>query len=99
MRRNPQALHHLVRYALTELIAATLEARFHPQPCAGFRSFDVLDHRLERPQRYTRPVQADVTEQPVLDRVPFRAAGRIVADGDGQAGEVAQLLQLRFPYA
>jgi hypothetical protein len=44
------------------------------------------------------PVRADRAERAVLDRVPLRAAGRVVADRDGQAVLVAELLlELLFP--
>jgi hypothetical protein len=38
-----------------------------------------------------------VTEEAVLDLVPFRRAGRIVADADGQAGLIGQRLEFAFP--
>ena len=41
----------------------------------------------------------DVAEQPVLDLVPFRCAGRIVVDADHEPGLVGQLLQFELPEA
>ena len=39
-----------------------------------------------------------MTKQAVLNRIPLRAAGRIVTDGHAQAQAVAELaLQWRFP--
>ena len=43
------------------------------------------------------PVLSDVTEQAVLDLVPFRRAGRIVADLQGQPGFIGQFLQCDLP--
>jgi hypothetical protein len=40
-----------------------------------------------------------VTEQAMLDLVPFRRAGRIMANADGQSGFVGELLQFDFPQA
>ena len=41
---------------------------------------DQLDNRRAARQRSAPPVLRDMTEQAVLDPVPFRSAGRIVAD-------------------
>ena len=35
----------------------------------------------------------------MLDLVPFRRAGRIMANADGQSGFVGELLQFDFPQA
>jgi hypothetical protein len=42
-------------------------------------------------------IVADEGEHSVLDAVPFAGAGRVVSDGDGQAGLGGELLQLDLP--
>ena len=48
-------------------------------------------------ERPAAPVLRDVAEQPVLDLVPLRRAGRIVVDTDDEPGLVGQLLQFDLP--
>src|SRR3954463_5695006 len=48
-------------------------------------------------ERVAAPILGDVAEQAVLDLVPLRGAGRIVADRDRQPGLVGKLLQLELP--
>ena len=43
------------------------------------------------------PVHGDEAEHAVLDPVPFRRAGRVVADGDPQAGLGGQAGQFDLP--
>ena len=49
-------------------------------------------------QRPSPPVHGDVAEQPVLDLVPLRRAGREVADRDHQPGLRREGGQLAFPH-
>ena len=65
-----------------------------PGPCGG--RADQLDHGEAVGQRAAAPVLRDVAEQPMLDLVPLRGAGRIVTDVDRQSGLVGKRLQLRF---
>src|ERR1700691_4656240 len=58
---------------------------------------DQLDDRRLTRERPTAPVLGDMAEQAVLDLVPLRRAGRIVANADGQSRLVGQLLQFDFP--
>jgi len=58
---------------------------------------DQLDNRRPARQGLAAPILCNVTEQAVFDLVPFRRAGRIVADDDGQTRLVGELLQLDFP--
>jgi len=53
----------------------------------------------ESSQGFSRPVQRDETEEPMFDPIPFRGAGRIVADGDREAGLGGELLQFALPQA
>jgi len=45
------------------------------------------------------PILADLTEQPVLDGIPLRSAGRIVADVNCNPCLIGELLQAKFPSA
>ena len=60
---------------------------------------DQFDNRQPAGQRPTAPVLRDVTEQAVLYFIPFRRAGRIVANADRQPRFVGELLQFDFPQA
>ena len=67
------------------------------QACAGGRCGDRVDHDLVAGQRASAPGLGDVAEQPMLDLVPLRGAGREVADPDLKAGGIGELLQLKLP--
>src|ERR671926_405209 len=79
-----EALHRLIRDPFTRLIGATSQLGFDLQPRAGRCAADVTHGRREAAQGFARPVQADGAEEPVLDRVPLRAAARVMADGHGE---------------
>ena len=81
------------------LVAARVERAFDLQTGLGGRRPDQLDHGKAIRKRPAAPVLRDVTEQPVLDLVPFRCAGRIVVDADHEPGLVGQLLQFELPEA
>lgn len=98
MRVERQRLHRRRRDRQAGRGGAREQGRLDPQPGRGRRAPQVAQQRVPGPQRLARPVQADRAEQPVLDRVPFRAAGRVVADRHGQPEPVAQvLLHLLLP--
>src|SRR6478609_1758433 len=67
------------------------------QASVGGGCGDGLDDDLVVGQRPAPPVGGDEREQPVLDFVPFRGAGWVVADGDLQAGLGGQLGQSNLP--
>src|SRR5262249_50445967 len=68
------------------------------QACGRCSATDVAEHGLPRAQGLASPIETDMTEQPMLNGMPLRAAGRIVADGHRQAKPVTHLgLQLVFP--
>src|SRR5260370_6250285 len=70
----------------------------YSQPRARRGAANETQDPLPRAQRLAGPVGRDRPEQPMLDRVPLRAAGRIMAHGHGQPEPVAQLLlQLLLP--
>ena len=67
------------------------------QAGAGGGRADQADDRLQRHQRLAAPVHRDEGERAVLDSVPFRAAGREVADADLKTAVVGEFLQLDLP--
>ena len=90
--------HLGIRDGLTGLVGTVVEGG--PDGQAGLRrgALQVAEHGLPRREGMAGPVRADRTEQAMLDRVPLRAAGGVVADRDGQAVLVAELLlELLFP--
>src|SRR3954465_16004915 len=58
---------------------------------------DQVDYGEAAGERRCAPVLRDVTEQTVLDLVPLRGAGRIMAALENQAGLVGKPLQLNLP--
>ena len=56
------------------------------EPRLGGRRTDQLDDGLVAVQRLTGPMLADLTEEPVLNRIPFGGAGRKVAERERRAG-------------
>jgi hypothetical protein len=78
-------------------VGVGVEFAAHAQACLRRRGSDQFDHGEAAGQRLATPVLRDVAEHPVLDLVPFRRAGRIVAHGERQAGRIGELLQLDLP--
>src|SRR5260370_7482097 len=67
---------------------------------SGCGGADKLQGLLITGQRLGRPVPADLTEQTVLDGIPFGGTGRVVRDGDDEPETIAQLpLNLLLPGA
>src|ERR1700722_1677012 len=62
------------------LVAARVERAFELQAGLGGRASDQFADGKAIRKRPAAPVLRDVAEQPVLDLVPFRCAGRIVVD-------------------
>src|SRR5713226_7441729 len=79
-------------------VGARLEGRLDGQAGLGRGAPQVAEQRVPGGQGLAGPVRADRAEQAMLDRVPLRAARRIVADGHRQSVPVAELvLELPFP--
>src|SRR6478735_904548 len=92
--------HVGVRDALAGFISPALETRRHAQSGGGDGTGDVADDRVERAQRDAGPIHADETEEPMLDRVPLRAAAGIMTHRHGEPAGIAQLfLELGLPDA
>src|SRR5690349_5104833 len=63
----------------------------------GFGCAKELQRRLIADQWLTRPVLADETEHPMLNRIPFGSAGWQMSDRDLEVKFIRQLLQAEFP--
>src|SRR5450755_2747804 len=81
------------------LVAARVECALDLQTGLGSRRADQFDDGKAICKWQAAPVLRDVAEQPVLNLVPFRCAGRIVVDADREPGLVGQLLQFELPNA
>ena len=66
-----QAPHLRIAHAFSGLISPALEHGLDLQSGASGRTRDAVAHLIEAAQRLARPVDADVAEEPVLDRVPL----------------------------
>src|SRR5258707_15467738 len=75
------------------LVQAGTARKPRRRPCRAY----VFQDRLVADQRRAGPVGADLTEQPVFDRVPLRRPGGIVGHRDDQPELVRQLLQRYLP--
>ena len=78
-------------------VGALVQPGIDLKPGAGRGGSDEVDDRLQRDERLAPPVHRDEREQPVLDLVPLRGAGREVADLDLKLGLVGEPLQLDLP--
>ena len=59
---------------------------------------NIVGHRFQRSERVAGPLHSDEAEQPMLDRVPLRGAGRVVADSNGETVASGDLMvQAIFP--
>jgi hypothetical protein len=74
-----------------------VEAGVDLEAGAGGGRGDEVDDDLVGEEWFAAPVLADKAEKPVLDFVPLAGGGREVADADGEAGVVCELLQLGLP--
>src|SRR5262245_55235961 len=73
-------------------VGPVMERGADGQAGRGGRALEVPKHGVPGGEGMAGPGLADRAEEAVLDRVPLRAAGRVVADGDRQAVAVAELL-------
>ena len=78
-------------------VGTGVEFRLHFQPFGRGGVGDQVDDDLMAHQRLTAPVLRDVTEEPMLDLVPFARSRRKVADAQTQSRSVRQLLQSNLP--
>jgi hypothetical protein len=95
-----QCLHDGIGDPLARFVDALEQAGGDPQARSGRGITQIAEHRLKGPQGLARLLETDLAEQAMLNRVPLRAAGWIVAHGHAQAQAVAELaLELCFPQA
>ena len=73
-----ERLHFGIRDTLTRLIHSCVEKGSYLQPPARRGATDGGQQRLPGPQGFPGPVEADMTEQPMLNRIPLRAAWRVM---------------------
>src|SRR4051794_17516026 len=100
MHLEVQCRHHLVWDLHPFGIDRGHQMRLDTQPRRRPRLPNVLHHHLERPQRTPRPCLADLAEQPMLDRIPFRRACRVVTHRDTQPEAIGHLhLQPLLPHS
>src|SRR5215207_9936448 len=78
-------------------VATLVQFRSDAQPGGRTRATDQGDHRLEGAEGPPAPVLRDVTEQPVLDLVPFAGARRKVRHMNAQAEIGGEALQTVLP--
>src|SRR5216684_2559332 len=78
-------------------IVAVIEAAANGEAAIGSGRTDQLENDLMADERGCPPVLGDEREEAMLDLVPFRGAGRQMADDQGEADLVGELLQLGLP--
>ena len=69
------------------------------ESCGRGGGGDQVDHGETAGERAGAPVLRDLAEHAVLDLVPFRGAGRIMANRQRETGLVGELLQFCAPQA
>src|SRR5450631_4188358 len=94
-----QGLHLVVADLDALRVAACIQLASHSQACPGRGGGDQFDYRFAAGQGLAASGLGDVAEQPVLDFVPFRRAGRVMAYLKPQAGFVSQVLQFDLEQA
>lgn len=90
----------MIGHLLALGVLAFIEKRRHFE--TGFRgcALNVRNHGIQRSERVASPLHANKTEQPMLDRIPLRGAGRIVADRNRDpVGSGNCMVQAVFPKA
>lgn len=65
----------------------------HFQSGLGSGAANESQKDVQRRENIARPGRRDLTEEPMLDGIPFRGARRIVADGDLATGLIGEFLQ------
>ena len=97
MTTQTQASHLLVGYFYPLGVFPGDDGRLCLQTRFRLRATNVAQHDLERTQWLACPVDADVTEQPVFDGIPFRRSSRIVTNRDLEPVTIRQFLQSELP--
>src|SRR6266498_73274 len=90
----------MVRHLLALGVFTFIEKRCYLETGFGGSALNVRNHGVQGSERMASPFQADETEQSMLDRIPLRGAGRIVADRNVDAVGVGNRMeQAEFPKA
>src|SRR3954464_13265893 len=93
-----QAINILPRDLLALRVYSFVKNGLDGQARRCGRSSDVAEHDRQRAERFPCPVIGDLTEQSVLDRVPFGTTRRVMAYRHSQTERVANfLLQVPTP--
>src|SRR5258708_1124616 len=79
------------------LVGSSGESAFDFQTGLGRRRGDQLDDGQPVRQWSAAPILRDVTEQTMLDFIPFRRARRVVVYVEYETGLIGELLQLHLP--
>src|SRR5271168_833654 len=93
------ASHLFVGYDDAFGVAVFVDIAGYGQAGIGRCRSDELENDLMADEGLAAPVLGDVSEETVLDLVPFAGAGRQMSHGDRQAGFVGQALNLALPKA
>ena len=86
-----ELLHLLIGHFLSFLKDAVEHRRLNRQAGLGGGAPDVVEHEVQTAQRLAGPIQTDLTKEPMLDGIPFRAAGGIMAHRHAQSIAIADL--------
>jgi len=70
-------------------ILVSVEIGGHNQASSSAGRANEFEHLFVAFEGLGGPVLGDLGEQPVLDRIPFGCAGRVVSDGDADAEGIA----------
>src|SRR5271166_1199624 len=89
--------HLLIGYLDPLWIGVGVEFAADRQSGLGRGVGDELDHGETAGERVGTPVLGNVAEHAMLDLVPLRGAGGIMADLESQAGVVGKPLQFDLP--
>lgn len=87
-----ELLHLSIGNLLPFLVGAIQQSGPHPQTAVSRRATNKVEHGVQTPQWLACPVQTDLAEQPMFDRIPFGTPGGIVADRHGESIPIAHLL-------
>ena len=91
-------LHHGIGELLASVVDSLERGGRDLQAWGGRRSTQIAEHGLQGSQRLTGPIETDLAAQARLNRVPLRAAGRIITHRHAPAQAIAEpALEWRFP--
>jgi len=98
MRVNAQGLKDILCEPDAFLVLLFIQPGIDRQAGLGSCTADPCQRDLEGAQGFSRPIEADRTEQAVFHRIPLGSTGRVMTDGNFQPQTVCQLLlELLFP--